>query len=205
MTRTRCRWATHEPSRGYHDREWGRPVLDDRTLFEFLVLEGAQAGLSWEIVLKRRERYRAAFAGFDPLLVARFPPQRIERLLCDPGLIRHRGKLASAVGNAKAFLQVQAEFGSFARWLWRLAGAAPITRGRRERIGLLAATLSRELRRRGFRFVGPTICHAYLQAVGILNDHEPGCWCAGPVERAGRRCQGSLKRLLADASASASG
>jgi DNA-3-methyladenine glycosylase I len=152
----------------YHDREWGVPVHDDRVLFEFLTLEGAQAGLSWETILAKREAYRRAFAGFDPAKVARFTAARRARLMKDAGIVRNRLKIDSTVANAAAFLQVQRESGSFDRFLWDFIGKSPD-----------AGALSRELKRRGFRFVGPTICHAFMQAVGVVNDHEAGCFRRG--------------------------
>ena len=154
----------------YHDREWGVPVHDDRVLFEFLLLEGAQAGLSWETILGKRSAYRRAFAGFDPAKVARFTAARRAKLLRDEGIVRNRLKIDSAVTNAKAFLAVQREFGSFDRFLWDFAGRRPPPGAK------LADALSKELKKRGFRFVGPTIVYAFLQAVGVVNDHSPGCF-----------------------------
>jgi DNA-3-methyladenine glycosylase I len=177
----RCGWARSELSRAYHDAEWGTPVHDDRVLFEFITLEGAQAGLSWETVLKKRARYQKAFAGFDPAKVACFTPARIERLLADPGLIRHRGKLESTVSNARAFLAVQKEFGSFDRHVWSFVGNGPRVNRPRTLHDLPARTpesdaLSRDLKQRGFRFVGSTICYAFMQAVGMVNDHTADCF-----------------------------
>jgi DNA-3-methyladenine glycosylase I len=148
----------------YHDKEWGVPVHDDRVLFEFITLEGAQAGLSWETVLRKRERYRAVFAGFDVARVARFTPKQIDKIVLDPGVIRHRGKIESVVSNAKAILTIAKEFGSFDAYLWNFNGGKPD-----------AAALSKDLRKRGLRFVGPTIVYAFMQAVGIVNDHIPTC------------------------------
>jgi DNA-3-methyladenine glycosylase I len=165
----------------YHDREWGVPVHDDRVLFEFITLEGAQAGLSWETILNKREAYRRAFAGFDPARVARFGVARRARLMQDPGIVRNRLKIESTVTNAAAFLAVQREFGSFDRYVWDFAGGKPV-RGRfRTPKELPARTelsdaLSSDLKRRGFRFVGTTICYAFMQAVGIVNDHVVGCF-----------------------------
>jgi DNA-3-methyladenine glycosylase I len=164
----------------YHDAEWGVPQHDDRAHFEFLVLEGAQAGLSWRTVLHRREGYRRAFAGFDPAKVVRFGPARVAKLLADPGIIRNRLKVEAAVGNARAFLAVQAEFGSFDAFVWRFVGAAPIVHACRTLAEIPARTpeseaLSRELVRRGFRFVGPTIVYAHMQACGLVNDHLVDC------------------------------
>ena len=181
--RTRCEWAAGDDAlmREYHDTEWGVPVHDDRTHFEFLLLEGTQAGLSWRTVLARREGYRAAFAGFDPQAVARFGDQDRERLLQDAGIIRNRAKIASAVRNAAAFLEVQAEHGSFDAYVWTFVAGEP----RRNAFGSLAElpaeteqsrALSRDLRSRGFNFVGPTICYAYMQAAGLVNDHVAGCF-----------------------------
>jgi len=177
----RCAWAATPLSIAYHDREWGVPVHDDRVLFEFLVLEGAQAGLSWETILKKREGYRRAFAGFDPAKVARFTAARRRRLLADGGIVRNRLKIDSTVTNAAAFLAIQRESGSFDRWLWDFVGGRPLASRRRPGRRLPARTalsdaLSRELRRRGFRFVGTTICYAFMQAVGIVNDHATDCF-----------------------------
>lgn len=177
----RCAWAVTPLSIAYHDREWGVPVHDDRVLFEFLILEGAQAGLSWETILRKREGYRRAFAGFDPAKVARFTAARRARLMRDDGIVRNRLKIESAVTNAAAFLAIQRESGSFDRWLWDLAGGRPLVHRWRSHRQLPARTalsdaLSRELKRRGFRFVGTTICYAFLQAVGVVNDHLTGCF-----------------------------
>ncbi len=165
----------------YHDTEWGVPVHDDLTHFEFLVLEGAQAGLSWSTILKRRAGYRKAFAGFDPAKVARFTPARLEKLLADPGIIRNRAKVEATVRNARAFLAVQEEFGSFDTYVWGFVGGAPKV-NRWRRMGQLPPTsaeseaLSKDLRRRGFGFVGPTIVYAHMQAAGLVNDHVVGCF-----------------------------
>ena len=164
----------------YHDEEWGIPVHADRTLFEFLVLEGAQAGLSWETILRKRARYRAAFAGFDPVRVARFTAARIEKLMADSGIVRNRLKIESTVTNARALLAVQGECGSFDAYVWRFVDGAPID-GKRRRLSQVPASterseaLSNDLRKRGFRFVGPTICYAFMQAVGMVNDHLLAC------------------------------
>ena len=179
--RIRCTWARTPISIAYHDDEWGVPVHDDRTLFEFLTLEGAQAGLSWETILNKRENYRAAFAGFDPARVARFTPAKIERLLKNPGIVRNRLKINSTVGNATAFLEVQREFGTFDAYLRSILGGVPrVNRGRSLR-QVPARTaesdaLSRDLLDRGFKFVGSTICYAFMQAVGIVNDHSVDCF-----------------------------
>lgn len=179
----RCAWArSGDPAYvTYHDREWGVPVHDDRVHFEFLILEGAQAGLSWATVLGKRERYRCAFADFDPARVARFGERRIERLLADPGIVRNRLKVRSAVGNARAFLEVRREFGSFDAYLWPFVGGRPLQNRWRRPAEMPATTpqsdaLSADLARRGFKFVGPTIVYAFMQAVGMVNDHELGCF-----------------------------
>ncbi len=179
--RTRCAWAQTPLNIAYHDVEWGVPVHDDATLFEFLILEGAQAGLSWETILKKRAGYRKAFAGFDPAKVARFTPARAERLMTNPAIVRNRLKIASAVTNAKAFLGVQREFGSFDAYVWRFVGGAPRVNGRRGTHEIPARTeesdaLSRDLLQRGFKFVGSTICYAFMQAVGMVNDHTAECF-----------------------------
>ena len=181
MSVHRCAWAQTPLSIAYHDTEWGVPVHDDRVLFEFLTLEGAQAGLSWETILRKREAYRKAFAGFDPAAVARFTPARIERLLNDPGIVRNRLKVASTVGNAKAFLKVQGEHGTFDKYVWEFVGGTPRL-NRPRTITQIPATspesdaLSRDLLRRGFKFVGSTICYAFMQAVGMVNDHTANCF-----------------------------
>ncbi len=177
--RTRCKWAeTHELLVAYHDEEWGVPVHDDRRLFEMLNLEGAQAGLSWLTVLRKREAYRKAFDRFDARKIARYPPSRISALLQDEGIVRNRLKVAAVVENAKAFLAVQKELGSFDRFLWAFVGGKPL-RGPGNRQAVQASErMSRELRKRGFRFVGPTICYAFMQAVGMVNDHAVDCFRA---------------------------
>ena len=187
----RCHWARGEPEIAYHDREWGVPLHADRRLFELLILEGAQAGLSWSTVLRRRSGYRRAFAGFDPSRVARFTPAAVARLLRDPGIIRHRGKIESAVGNARAFLAIQREHGSFAAYLWSSVGGRPVQNRRRALREVPAETavsreLSRDLRRRGFTFAGPTICYAFMQAAGLVNDHLTSCFRHAEVGRLGR-------------------
>ena len=176
----RCSWAQTPLSIAYHDAEWGKPVHDDRVLFEFLILEGAQAGLSWETILQKREGYRAAFAGFDPARVARFTPARLERLMNNPAIVRNRLKIQSAVTNAKAFLRVQKEFGSFDAYVWRFVGGRPRVNRPRSMKDVPARTLesdalSRDLLARGFKFVGSTICYAFMQAVGLVNDHSADC------------------------------
>ena len=186
-TLQRCDWAGSDPGMvAYHDTEWGVPVHDDRKHFEFLVLEGAQAGLSWSTILKRREGYRKAFAGFDPAKVARFTPARVEKLLLDPGVIRNRAKVESTVGNARAFLTVQKEFGSFDTYVWGFVDGRTLVNKWRRTAQLPAVSaeseaLSADLRRRGFRFVGPTICYAQLQASGLINDHVVGCFRYGEL------------------------
>ncbi|HWA39529.1 MAG TPA: DNA-3-methyladenine glycosylase I [Burkholderiales bacterium] len=177
----RCGWARTELSAAYHDKEWGRPVHDDRVLFEFLVLEGAQAGLSWETILNKREGYRKAFAGFDPKKVARFTPSQAKKLMLNPGIVRNRLKIESTVTNAKAFLAVQSEFGSFDAYVWRFVGGKPKVNRRRTLKDIPAKSeesdaLSKDLLKRGFRFVGSTIMYAYMQAVGMVDDHVDGCF-----------------------------
>ena len=181
MTPRRCTWAKTPVNIAYHDREWGVPVHDDRAWFEFLVLEGAQAGLSWEIILNKRDAYRKAFQDFAPERVARYTPARIERLLQNPGIVRNRLKVQSAVGNAKAFLAVQREFGSFDAYVWPFVGGAPLVNRRRSMKDVPTRTpesdaLSRDLSRRGFKFVGSTICYAFMQATGLVNDHTVDCF-----------------------------
>jgi DNA-3-methyladenine glycosylase I len=179
--RRRCPWPKSDLDIAYHDTEWGVPVHDDRVLFEFLTLEGAQAGLSWSTILAKRENYRRAFADFDPKLVARFTPKRIDRIVADPGVVRHRGKIESTVSNAKAFLEVQQEFGSFDAYVWQFVGGTPRV-NRWRSLGQIQPTtsesdaLSKDLKRRGFRFVGSTICYAFMQAVGMVNDHVVDCF-----------------------------
>jgi DNA-3-methyladenine glycosylase I len=177
----RCGWARTPAMIEYHDLEWGVPVHDDRVLFEFITLEGAQAGLSWETILAKRAAYRRAFAGFDPAKVARFTAARRARLMTDAGIVRNRLKIDSTITNAAAFLLVQHEFGSFDRFLWDFVGGKPIVNRPRLPGDVPARTalsdaLSKELKRRGFRFVGTTICYAFMQAVGIVNDHVQGCF-----------------------------
>ena len=181
MDLVRCPWAKSEAMIAYHDKEWGVPVHDDRVHFEFLILEGAQAGLTWELILKRRDGYRKAFAEFDPAKVARYTPARLAKLLTDPGIIRNRQKIASAVTNAKAFLAIQKEFGSYDAYVWRFVDGHPID-GRRKTIGDVPAktpesdALSKDLKKRGFSFVGSTICYAYMQGIGLVNDHLVRCF-----------------------------
>lgn len=183
----RCAWCGESPLyQAYHDTEWGVPLHDDRALFELLTLEGAQAGLSWITVLKKRENYRAAFAGFDPALVAQFGDAETAALLANPGIVRNRLKIASTIGNARAFLAIQAEFGSFDAWLWNFVDGRPIqnTLGSIREIQAstpLSDALSKALKKRGFRFVGSTICYAFLQAAGLVNDHTTDCFRHGEV------------------------
>lgn len=178
----RCAWADRTPQeREYHDLEWGVPLHDDRRLFEFLVLEGAQAGLSWSTVLKKRENYRAAFDGFAPETVAAYGEGKVLELLQNPGIVRNRLKIQAAVANARAFLAVQAEFGSFDAYMWRFVDGRPIQNAWRDYSEAPTETpesraLSRDLAKRGFKFVGPTICYAHMQAVGMVNDHAVGCF-----------------------------
>lgn len=183
---TRCAWATTPLGIAYHDAEWGVPLHDDRRLFEFLVLEGAQAGLSWELILNRRESYREAFDGFDPAVVATYGDDKVAELLANPGIIRNRQKVAAAVGNARAFLEVQREWGSFDAYIWGFVDGAPICNAWQSMDQVpakttLSETMSKELRRRGFRFVGPTICYAFMQATGMVNDHTVDCFRYGQV------------------------
>jgi DNA-3-methyladenine glycosylase I len=180
-TQIRCAWARTPLSIAYHDNEWGEPVHDDRVFFEFLTLEGAQAGLSWETILTKRAAYRDAFSGFDPARVARFTQARVERLLRNPGIVRNRLKIESTLANAKAFLAIQHEFGSFDAYVWRFVGGAPRVNRWTALQEVPARTpesdaLSRDLLRRGFKFVGSTICYAFMQAVGLVNDHTIDCF-----------------------------
>jgi DNA-3-methyladenine glycosylase I len=178
----RCPWAGDDPLMvAYHDEEWGVPVHDDRTLFEFLILEGAQAGLSWDTILRKREGYRRAFRGFDPAAVARLRAADQERLMADPGIVRNRAKIAAAVENARRLLEVRTEWGSFDKYIWQFTGGAPIDRAFRARADVPAETpesraMSKDLRKRGFKFVGPTICYAFMQATGMANDHLQTCF-----------------------------
>jgi DNA-3-methyladenine glycosylase I len=176
----RCPWPTTELYLAYHDQEWGVPLHDDRRLFEFLVLEGAQAGLSWLTILNKRENYRRAFDGFDPGKVARYGARKVAALLADPGIVRNRLKIASAICNAQAFLAVQREFGSFDRYIWQFTGGRPIQHAWRTLKQVPARTpesdaMSRDLQQRGFKFVGSTICYAHMQATGMVNDHLVTC------------------------------
>jgi DNA-3-methyladenine glycosylase I len=177
----RCGWARNELAVRYHDEEWGVPVHDDRRLFEFLVLEGAQAGLSWDTILKKRENYRAAFDKFDPAKIARYPQRRITLLLADPGIIRNRLKIASTVQNARAFLKVQEAIGSFDDYIWQFVDGSPRVNSWKSLRQVPARTpqsdaISKDLKKRGFNFVGSTICYAFMQAVGMVNDHVVDCF-----------------------------
>jgi len=176
----RCPWAVAEVNHAYHDTEWGVPVHDDRRFFELLILEGAQAGLSWTTILKKRAAYRAAYDGFDPAKVARFDARRQARLLADAGIVRHAGKIAASVANARAFLAVQVECGSFDRYVWAFVGGRPRVNRWTAQTQVPARTaesdaLSADLKRRGFKFVGSTICYAFMQATGLVNDHLVAC------------------------------
>ena len=177
----RCAWPSTPLDIEYHDREWGVPVHDDRVLFEFLTLEGAQAGLSWSTILKKRANYKRAFADFDPARVARFTAARERRLLNDPGIVRNRLKVRSTIENARAFLRVRKEFGSFDRYVWQFVGGAPKINHWKSLREIAPTTqesdaLSKDLLKRGFRFVGSTICYAFMQAVGMVNDHTVDCY-----------------------------
>jgi len=203
----RCGWAGSDPLyMAYHDTEWGVPQHDDRALFELLILEGAQAGLSWITVLRKRERYRAVFDGFDARKIARYSEPRISRLLRDPGIIRNRAKVEGAVRNARAFLEVVSEHGSFDRYIWSFVGGEPIRNRRVDLASMPAETdesraMSRDLRKRGFTFVGPTICYAFMQAAGLVDDHVVDCFRYG-----GRgRPRGSGARAKRGASGARSG
>jgi DNA-3-methyladenine glycosylase I len=196
MTRplARCPWADGSPRyAAYHDDEWGVPVHDDRVFFEFLILEGAQAGLSWSTILDKRDGYREAFAAFDPARVARFDAKRVAKLMTNPAIVRNRLKIESSVGNARAFLELQRECGSFDRYIWAFVGGRPIVNRWRTLRAVPARTdesdvLSRDLKRRGFRFVGSTIMYAFMQATGLVNDHLVGCprWSAVGTSAASR-------------------
>ena len=180
---SRCTWATDPLSVAYHDKEWGAPLHDDRRLFEMLILEGAQAGLSWITILKKRPAYRAAFDRFDPRKVGQYDEVKIAELLANEGIVRNRLKIRSAVQNAQAFLAVQKEFGSFDRYIWQFVEGSPLQNRRRKTQDLPARTeqsdaMSKDLAKRGFKFVGSTICYAFMQAVGMVNDHAPNCFRA---------------------------
>ena len=190
--RVRCAWPSSPISIAYHDREWGVPLKDDRKLFEFLVLDAAQAGLSWEIILRKREGFRAAFDNFDAQKIARYDARKIGELLADARIIRNRLKIESAIGNARAFLAVQEECGSFASYIWQFVGGKPKINARRALKDIPATTaesdaMSRALKKRGFRFVGSTICYAFMQAAGMVNDHAVDCFRHAELARRMRR------------------
>jgi DNA-3-methyladenine glycosylase I len=177
----RCAWPKSDLALRYHDREWGLPLKNDRKLFEFLVLDAMQAGLSWEIILRKREGFRKALDGFDPVKIARYDKRKIKALMNDPGIVRNRLKIESSVTNARAFLAIQKEFGSFARYIWQFVDGCPIANRRRSLKAVPARTaqsdaMSRALKKRGFRFVGSTICYAFMQAAGMVNDHSADCF-----------------------------
>ena len=181
MGKSRCVWAQSKEMAEYHDREWGRPLHDDRALFEFLILEGAQAGLSWETILRKREHYRAAFDNFDAKKIARYDAKKAKALMANAGIVRNRLKIASATRNAIAFLAVQKEFGSFDKYIWSFVGGKPKLNRLQSPKEIVARTeisdaMSKDLKRRGFNFVGSTICYAFMQAVGMVNDHTHGCF-----------------------------
>lgn len=188
----RCGWANNDLAIRYHDDEWGVPVHDDRRWFEFLILEGAQAGLSWDTILRKREGYRRAFADFDPERVAAFDEAAIESILADPGIVRNRLKVASAVKNARSFLRVQAEFGGFDPYIWGFVAGRPVQNAWRDLKQVPARTplsdaISKDLKRRGFTFVGSTICYALMQATGLVNDHLTGCFRHAELAVTGNR------------------
>ena len=190
----RCHWASNELAIAYHDEEWGVPLHDDRRLFEFLILEGAQAGLSWDTILKKRPNFRIAFDNFDPLRVARYGPKKVRELRRNPGIVRNRLKIDSAIQNAKAFLLVQKEFGNFDAYLWTFVGGQSTQIAWRASEKLPASTpqsdaMSKDLKRRGFNFVGTTICYAFMQAVGMVNDHSVECFRHAQVKRLVKRPQ----------------
>lgn len=179
--KTRCGWAKDELNIAYHDKEWGNPQHDDQKLFEFILLEGAQAGLSWSTILKRREGYRKAFSNFDPLKVSKFTSKHIEKLMDNPEIIRNRLKINSAVNNAKQFLKIQKEFGSFDKYVWNFVNHKPILHNFTKLSDLptsipISEKMSKDLQNRGFNFVGPTICYAFMQAIGMVNDHTSNCF-----------------------------
>ena len=185
----RCHWAHNPLSIRYHDEEWGVPTHDDGRLFEFLILEGAQAGLSWDTILGKRENYRAALDDFDAERIAKYDRHKIQKLLCDPGIVRNRLKIASAVQNAKAFLQAREEFGSFDRYIWQFTGGRPRVNSWTSSKVVPARTaesdaMSKDLKKRGFTFVGSTICYAFMQAVGMVNDHQVSCFRYSQLSRA---------------------
>jgi DNA-3-methyladenine glycosylase I len=188
---SRCPWARNDLAIAYHDTEWGVPCHDDSKLFEFLILEGAQAGLSWDTILRKREAYREAFAGFDPAKVARFTPARVEKLLTNEGIVRNRAKVESAVTNAREFLRVHEEHGSFDAFIWSFVGGRPrvnrfAAHGEVPALTPESDAMSKALKKRGFKFVGSTICYAYMQAMGMVNDHLVSCARHAPLAKAAR-------------------
>jgi DNA-3-methyladenine glycosylase I len=189
VIKTRCAWAGNDPLYvAYHDEEWGVPVHDDRVLFEFLILEGAQAGLSWSTILKKRENYREAFDHFDPAKVARYDAHKVAELLANPGIVRNRLKIAAAIQNARAFLEIQREFGSFDAYVWQFVGGKPKHNAWKALKEIPAHTaesdaMSKDLKNRGFTFVGSTICYAHMQATGMVNDHVTTCFCYRELKR----------------------
>jgi DNA-3-methyladenine glycosylase I len=178
----RCGWAENgERERAYHDHEWGLPIHDDQKLFEFLILEGAQAGLSWSTILQKRDGYRKAFDNFDARKISRYSDNKVARLLADPGIVRNRLKIKAAITNAKAFLKVQDEFGSFDKYIWQFTGGKPLQNAWNRRTGVPSSTpvsdaMSKDLKKRGFTFIGTTICYAFMQATGMVNDHTVDCF-----------------------------
>lgn len=208
---SRCPWCeTNALQIAYHDREWGVPVHDDRRLLEFLVLEGAQAGLSWDTILKKRGNYRRAFAGFDAKRIARFGAKEARALMANPGIVRNRLKIAAAISNAKAFLAVQREFGSFDRYIWQFVGGRPLRNRRRTLKQVPPSTpesdaMSKDLKKRGFRFVGSTICYAFMQAVGMVNDHLVTCFRYRQVRRSPETPRDPALDRRSTASASSAG
>jgi len=191
MTIKRCHWATNELNIPYHDEEWGVPLHDDRRLFELLILEGAQAGLSWDTVLKKRPRYREVFDGFDVVKVARYDKKKVRELLRDAGIIRNKLKIAATISNAQAFLKTQEEFGSFDKYIWQFVGGKPKQNAWKTHKRLPAKTvesdaMSKDLQKRGFRFVGSTICYSFMQATGMVNDHLVACFRYEDLEKGGR-------------------
>ena len=183
---TRCAWATTPLGIAYHDEEWGVPLHDDRRLFELLILEGAQAGLSWELILQKRDSYREAFDGFDAVKIAAYDDAKVAELLANPGIVRNRLKVAAAIGNARVFLETQRDFGSFDAYIWGFVGGIPVRNAWQSLRDIPASTpeseaMSKELRKHGFRFVGPTICYALMQATGMVNDHTTDCFRYGEV------------------------
>ncbi len=206
----RCAWPKSELALRYHDQEWGVPLRDDRKIFEFLVLDAAQAGLSWEIILRKREGYRAAFDGFDPEKIARYDSRRVARLLADPRIVRNRLKIESAIVNARQFLKVREQFGTFAAYIWQFVGGRPIVNRHRTRHSIPAkspqsAAMSKDLRARGFTFVGSTICYAFMQAAGMVNDHIVDCFRYAPLARRMRSWQLADRALPPAARATISG